>query len=1236
MKLLSLVASASLAWGALSVSPAVHAAVGEWRTVETTTRKRDAAVSEEKSIERRRVLIRQKTVERDAPSIDLDRVEAAGAARKIRLEQKTLELIKQLEDLARRPGQRERAGELKMRLAELYFERAQATALRESEGWEKQIRAWESGDRKGARPALKTPQADQYRRQALDVYQELERMSRGGDQGRSQQIRRDEVLFFLATTLSDLDRSKAATPYYEELVGKFPQSQRVFAGRLALADIYFVSGQFAKAIPHYLRTAAGEGAPQGAEQEVSNLKTYGLYKLAWCYQNTGAYPKAVLAFQRTLDASKGSSSEQRITYEKEALSDLARAFALAGQYEEGEKWFDSSGYGSAEVLLNFRRNVAEMARDRGQWGIAIAAIDRIIKDDPRGSGTRDLALERVKILGKQGKVEDYAKGLAQFSREYGQGSDWLDAQELSKDDKKLLVDDAVAEIRREAKSYHHIAQARDKVEHYRRARPFYEAYLSVVPEPNADTPENLHEMRFYFAELLYKLQDYPAAAQAYASVGEGKYQAAADYSRILALRGAAAKDKSHSKELVAATREFIDKHPKDERAGDMLYSTAYESFKTGEYDESMKVLREVLERFPDKEQGVEAAERILFIHEKKSDLKSAVADADAMLANRALLAAGGKDFEARVRDYRSRAVFKQTESLPESSKEELAAKARSYRDLSQSMRGEVREKALNNALVYARKGEDVALVKEVQDQLLREFPASKYAKDLYLTKAESFMKEARWSEALAQYDAYRKLHATDKDDVAESVEWNRIYVQSRLDGFWQPELHPARDVSPGVVSAANAFLERFPKSKNRGEVAAILAFRKGAKLEDLKRLTKQVDAKDRAMLNEAEVVLRVRAGNAKDFPALVKAHPPEKAGTQLLKDALAEAKFRVVEPAFESYSKAKLDYRPARFAGSLKSRISTLEKLDREYMAVVGYGSADPALKSLERLSRLYRTLGRDIEKASTVIPDVPKEALAPYVKPLEEKGIGFLKKCLEKATEFKISGAGVATCRQAATESGIETARFTHEILLEPKWVPQGGSPRPLLRAIAPALAQGRFGEFHLAASLLEKAEPPLNPAERAELQNLSGLAEWQLHENQAALRIFRQASDAQGGSEVAGIRTAAMKNIAALYIQVGDYPPAQDVLASMPSGDADVAWLKGLALRAEGKGKEAAEAYSEGLKAGGSVAALWFNKALAHASAGDFAGAVSSMNRYVELETPGGSHVSRQLLREWKGKAK
>ena len=119
------------------------------------------------------------------------------------------------------------------------------------------------------------------------------------------------------------------------------------------------------------------------------------------------------------------------------------------------------------------------------------------------------------------------------------------AQKLDANSEKLMVEELVSLVRRDAKSYHQLAQKSNNKSKFVKVRPLYETYFKQVPLKNFDTKENQLEMRFFFADLLYEIGDYPAAAAEYAKVTEGKNASIAAFNRILSYREASKKDKKY-------------------------------------------------------------------------------------------------------------------------------------------------------------------------------------------------------------------------------------------------------------------------------------------------------------------------------------------------------------------------------------------------------------------------------------------------------------------------------------------------------------------------------------------------------------------------------------------------------------------------------------------------------------------------------------------------------------------
>ncbi len=1214
--------------GLLSFSPVASFAAapvfdrGNWgRVVEGD--KRETQVAGERQIERRRVNITQRTEVREGPRVFRDDVEFTKL-RQIKIDKKTEELISQLENLINRPGQGPRKGELNMRLAELYYERSQGIAKQESELWEKQMRKWDAlstEDRKKTpRPQLRTPEADQYRKKALRLYSELEKQSRGSDKGRSKMIRRDEVLFFLGSTLLDLGSRKQGLPFFDELVEKFPSSERAFAGRLTLADLYFENAKYSQALPHYLRIATSDKLPPDA----SYLRPYSIYKLAWCYLNTQQHDKAVMAFQKTLDESRKSKNERRVAFEREALTDLAWAFALASQYDRGEKYFDDLD--DKELQTTFRKNAAEISRDRGEYPVAKSFYEKLLKEDSKAPESRDYALQISDIYKRLGDISAYAKSLAEVALNYGEDSRWLRSYEGSSEEKAQLVEENVSVIRREAKALHSAAQKKDKPDLYQKARPLYEAYFKVVPEPNPDKAENIHEMHFYFGELLYKIGDYKAAAKIYGETGEGKYGPQAAYARVLSLQSLVKKDPSAGKELARATEDFVKEFPEDDRAGEILYSGAYQAFNAGDTSQSLETLRKLVEKFASSSRGVESAERILFIHEKKGELDVAIEDANKILANETLMKTGGKEFESRIKEYQAKARFKKIDAMSDGSAGDSKEKAQAYLDIAQASTGETKEKALNNALVFAKKANDAELSAEAQNALLKAFPSSPFAKNIYFQKGEQAAKNGAWAEALKNYDAFLKAYKKDSPE-AEKALWNSIYIRAHLEDVAQPRLNPHKDMSADLLQDSKEYLAAFPKGPNREAVISYLAFRKGATLADIKGLERGALKDEKEVLAQATLLSKVRA--KQDLESLVKSGGAS--NEDHIKEALAWANFYVTEPRFEKYQKTKLNYK--NFGPSLREKLGSLEKLEKDYLKVVSYGNGELALKSLSRLSSLYRSLGQDIDKAPAA-----KEELAQFSKPLFDKSLSFLKSCLEKSQEFKIAGPGLESCRQdLAQVEPASTPQLSSSEIPQPKWIAtlRSDDQRPLFKVTTAAFAGGRLGEFSLGAGLLEKAETPLTLLERAEIDNMMGIWNWRVGKGQAAVKLFRKVSDLEGG-ELASVRTAAFKNLSAIYLLVGDFNSAWDVAQNLSRDDADAALLQSFILRSQGKNAEAASALDSALSKNRSNSTLLYNKALALGFSGQYPEAVKLLQQYLEVETPEAGHPARSYLRKWRSQIK
>src|SRR5690606_5978536 len=124
--------------------------------------------------------------------------------------------------------------------------------------------------------------------------------------------------------------------------------------------------------------------------------------------------------------------------------------------------------------------------------------------------------------------------------------------------------------------------------------------------------------------------------------------------------------------------------------------------------------------------------------------------------------------------------------------------------------------------------------------------------------------------------------------------------------------------------------------------------------------------------------------------------------------------------------------------------------------------------------------------------------------------------------------------------EIDAEFASINQERFPDPKWLPVLSGDeisQPLIQAAVESFKKGRFGEASLALTILsERKDIEVTDSQRHVLENLEGLALYRNGFNEAAVRSFRKASESSSSS----VKTAAIKNLAAVYLNVADFDQA------------------------------------------------------------------------------------------------
>ena len=134
-------------------------------------------------------------------------------------ERKRDELIAELEAFLPRAAENERKADLTFQLAELWWEKARFQSLQEVKEYDEAQARW-SATREGGEPRIDDRRSQEYRQQALRLYQEIL-------QQHPAYARTDEVLFVAGYNFAESGPKQEAMRRYQELIDRHPGSRFV-------------------------------------------------------------------------------------------------------------------------------------------------------------------------------------------------------------------------------------------------------------------------------------------------------------------------------------------------------------------------------------------------------------------------------------------------------------------------------------------------------------------------------------------------------------------------------------------------------------------------------------------------------------------------------------------------------------------------------------------------------------------------------------------------------------------------------------------------------------------------------------------------------------------------------------------------------------------------------------------------------------------------------------------------
>lgn len=417
--------------------------------------------------------------------------------------------------------------ELMFRLSEMYWAKAAYLHLQAMQQWDQALDVWSAAGRKGREPKPEDnaayAQSDAYRKEAMGLYEGI--LAQFPDYAR-----KDEVLYNLGSALYETGDKKRGVAMYWKLLKEAPNSDFGADAWLQLGEHFFNANQLDNAIKAYAKAA---------ETKKPRIYSYAMYKLAWCDYNQQDYRGALEKFRNVITYAKeqqGKATQHmgerdRVQLMNESLSDMVKTYSHLDAVDDAMKFYVSEvGKEGAYAYLS---RLARLYQEEGKGGLQITMLQTLNRDYPYHAQAPQNQTAIMSAYAELGKLNEVRKEVRRLIDLYSPNGPWA---RRNADDPKVLesaFEVVEAELASLVTEQHRSAQSTKLTETYLLARDLYKEYLDKF----TDTI-NSYKFRFFYAEILFELKEFPSAAEEYSLVVSsnpaGEFAKPAAYSAILA------------------------------------------------------------------------------------------------------------------------------------------------------------------------------------------------------------------------------------------------------------------------------------------------------------------------------------------------------------------------------------------------------------------------------------------------------------------------------------------------------------------------------------------------------------------------------------------------------------------------------------------------------------------------------------------------------------------------------
>ncbi|MCX7944684.1 MAG: tetratricopeptide repeat protein [Deltaproteobacteria bacterium] len=974
--------------------------------------------------------------------IDMPKPEEKEVSRDELADKKRDEAIKMLKDIITRFEKGPKKADVMFQLAELYWEKSKYVYFQEMYEYEKRLDECnkKTKDLKACEKIkINTRQSELYRKQALDIYEKIIKEY-------PDYPRKDEVLFVLGYNLYEMGKKNEGVKYYWELIKKYPKSKYAPDAYLSLGEHFFNNNEVFKAVQAYEKALTFNDP---------KITVVALYKLAWCDYNLGEYEKGIEKLKQVVAFAQKEGDKTKIRLEREALNDLALFFSQVDAVDEAKDYWEKVA--GRQKLKDLLKTLARVYDDQGKYDQAIKTYRLVINEFPNAPECPEFQSNIVQNYKKLNNTEMVKKEIRRLVDLYKPNSPWANQNAENKfalEKAYELTEEALRDIVQE---YHREAQKTKDVKTYALARDIYKEYLDNFPKA-----EHSYSMRFFYAEILWALQDYENAAINYALVvkqdPKGKYSVTAAYNRVLAYekmveimekgqkaetlkegkvdekksKGAVKrvekfikleKGKTYEKkeipkielELAKACDEFTQLAPNHKEFFAVKFKAATIYYKYNHFDEASKRFGEFIEKFPDNKFALGAADMILNSYEIKEDWASLFFWASKFIKIKPLAsqkdpAEKNKLYQAHLQEVIEGSAFNMIIDMQKKGKTLDAAVA--FRDyVNKYPQAKHTDRALNNAHILFADAKYIDKAIEAALLLVEKFPKSEFYEPTFYKLGYYYEKIADFVNASKYYEIYFEKLKKKTKEAGDAIYNAALFREATGD-------------LKGAIANYQTYIKAFPTNKDVIQVQMKIAsiYNEMKDYEKAKAIYKGIVGKPKeaniADIIEAQYEMAMiykKLGQIpayeKELQALLKIAEKLKKGDASEKTFyyIANARFLLTDSAFKNYMSLKLQLPESVMKKQLKEKAEKLDKLVKEYTAILQMGQGDVGIAALCRIGMMYQDFTKTLLEAP-IPKNLNEEQKEIYIAelqnmafPVEEKAIEAYEKSLAKSYELSI-----------------------------------------------------------------------------------------------------------------------------------------------------------------------------------------------------------------------------------------